>query len=124
MAAEFFLETQTPVIPEQRLDDRVRLGAVCMARRSGPGLIGIEIRRGDGGDPEAYPTAVDSRLYGPLLAGEEVKVTLGAIDMLGAGTYARTYQMRVVAIGMVDDIAVRDANVATSPYSEPGLTPP
>jgi hypothetical protein len=42
--------------------------------------------------------------------------------MVGTGSYARTYQLRVVAIGGVDDITVLDANLATSPYSEPGIS--
>jgi hypothetical protein len=30
----------------------------------------------------------------------------------------------VAVVGGVDSISVRDANLATSPYSEPGLAPP
>lgn len=123
MASELFLETQSPVTPALRLGYRVSVGARCRARRSGPGLIGIEIRRGDGGNPEAYTATVDSRLYGPVLAGEEIEVTLAAIDLVGTGSYPRTYQVRVAAIGGVDDIEARDANIATSPYSEPGIVP-
>lgn len=123
MASELFLETQTQVTPRLRIGYRVSVGARCLAKRSGPGLIGIEIRRGDGGDPENYTATVDWRLYGPVLAGEEIEVTLGAIDMVGAGDYPRTYQVRVAAIGGVDTISARDANLATSPYSEPGIVP-
>lgn len=124
MAAEFFLETQSQVTPRLRIGYRVSVGARCIARRSGAGLIGIEIRRGDGGFPESYPTAVDFLLYGPFDAGEEAEITLAAIDMLGAGSYPRTYQLRVMAIGGVDDVSARDVNLATSPYSEPGIAPP
>jgi len=123
VASEFHLETQSQVTPLLRIDYRVSVGARCMARRSGPGLIGIEILRGDGGLPEAYTSSVGYRLYGPLAAGEELEVTLAAIDKVGAGSYPRSYQLRVVAFGGVDDIVVRDANVGTSPYSEPGITP-
>lgn len=124
MPAEFFLETQTAVTPRLRIGYRVSVGARCLAKRSGPGLIGIEIRRGDGAPVETYPFAVDFRLYGPVLAAEEIEVLLGAIDMVGAGSYPRTYQLRVMAIGGVDDISARDVNLATSPYSEPGIAPP
>lgn len=124
MASEFVLTTQTQVTPRLRIGYRVSVGARCLAKRSGPGLIGIEIRRGDGGGPEVYPTAVDFLLYGPVLAGEELELKLGAIDMVGTGSYPRSYLLRVVAIGGVDDVNVRDANIATSPYSEPGLAPP
>lgn len=123
MASELLLTTQSPVTPVLRIGYRVSVGARCLARRSGPGLIGIEIRRGDGGDPENYTATVDSRLYGPVLAGEEIEVTLAAIDLVGTGSYPRTYQVRVAAIGGVDDIEARDANIATSPYSEPGIVP-
>jgi hypothetical protein len=124
MASEFELVTQTQVTPRLRIGYRVSVGARCLARRSGPGLIGIEIRRGDGAGPETYPFAVDYLIYGPVLAGEELELKLGAIDMIGAGSYPRTYKLRVLAIGGVDDLTVRDANIATSPYSEPGLVPP
>lgn len=124
MAWEFFLTTNTPVTPVDQLGPRVSVGARCLAKRSGPGPIGISILRGDGGNPEAYTYAVDSRVLGPFLAAEEIDLELAAIDMLAPGTYPRTYQLRVAAIGGVDDISVRDANLATSPYSEPGLTPP
>ena len=119
MASEFVLLTQTDVTPRLRIGYRVSVGARCLAKRSGPGLIGIEIRRGDGGG--LHPFAVDYLVYGPVLAGEELELTLGAIDMVGAGSYPRTYMLRVVAIGGVDDVNVRDANIGTSPYSEPGL---
>ena len=124
MASEFLLETQTQVTPRLRIGYRVSVGARCVASRSGPGLIGIEIRRGDGGDPEAYTASVDFRVYGPVLAGEEIELTLGAIDMVGTGDYPRTYRLRVAAIGGVDDVTVGDPNISTSPYSEPGLAPP
>lgn len=124
MASEFLLETQTQVTPRLRIGYRVSVGARCLAKRSGPGLIGIEIRRGDGALVETYPAAVDFLLFGPVAAAEEITLELGAIDMVGTGSYPRTYQLRVVAIGGVDDITVRDANLATSPYSEPGLAPP
>lgn len=29
-----------------------------------------------------------------------------------------------MVVGGIDNIVVRDANLATSPYSEPGLAPP
>jgi hypothetical protein len=121
VASEFFIETQSPVTPRLRIGYRVSVGARCVARRSGPGLIGIEIRRGDGGDPETYPAVVDFLLYGPVLSTEEVTLKLGAIDMVGTGSYPRTYQLRVMAIGGVDDIFVSDPNLATSPYSQPGI---
>jgi len=124
VASEVFLETQSPVTPRLRIGYRVSVGARCLAKRSGPGLIGIEIRRGDGGFPEVYTATVDFLLCGPVLAGEEIELTLGAIDMVGTGSYPRTYQLRVAAIGGVDNVNVRDANLATSPYSEPGLLPP
>lgn len=124
MASEFFLETQSLVTPRLRIGYRVSVGARCLAKRSGPGLIGIEIRRGDGGGVATYPAAVDFLVYGPVAAAEEITLELGAIDMVGAGSYLRTYQLRVMAIGGVDDVSVRDANLATSPYSEPGLAPP
>ena len=124
MASEVFLETQSDVEPRLRIGYRVSVGARCLAKRSGPGLIGIEIRRGDGGAPEAYTATVDFLLYGPVAAAEEIELTLGAIDMVGTGSYPRTYQLRVAAIGGGDDVSVRDANLATSPYSEPGLLPP
>jgi len=125
VAAEFFLETQTQVEPELRIGYRVSVGARCLARRSAtPGLIGIEIRRGDGAMVEAYTATVDFRVFGPYGAGEEVEIQLGAIDMVGTGDYPRTYQLRVAVVGGIDNIVVRDANLATSPYSEPGLAPP
>ena len=124
MASEFALNTVTKVTPRLRIGYRVSVGARCLAKRSTPGLIGIEIRRGDGGNPETYPTTVASLLYGPLLADEEIRLTLGAIDLLDAGDLPRSYLLRVVAVGGVDDLEVRDVNIATSPYSEPGLLPP
>jgi hypothetical protein len=124
VASEYFLTTQSTVEPRLRIGYRVSVGARCLAKRSGPGLIGIEIRRGDGAIVETYPASVDFKLFGPVGAGEEIEITLGAIDMVGAGSYPRTYQLRVVAIGGVDDVSVRDSNIATSPYSEPGITPP
>jgi hypothetical protein len=123
-ASEFFLETQSPVTPRLRIGYRVSVGARCLAKRSGPGLIGIEIRRGDGALVETYPFPVDFRVFGPVAAAEEIELELAAIDMVGTGSYARTYQLRVMAIGGVDDISARDVNLATSPYSEPGLAPP
>jgi hypothetical protein len=124
MASEFSLTTKTQVTPRLRIGYRVSVGARCLANRSGPGLIGIEIRRGDGGGPETYPIAVSYLIYGPVDANKEISLELGAIDMLGAGSYPRTYMLRVVAIGGVDDVIVRNANIATSPYSEPGIAPP
>jgi hypothetical protein len=124
VAAEVFLETQSPVTPRLRIGYRVSVGARCLAKRSGPGLLGIEIRRGDGGIVETYPATVDFLLFGPVLAGEEIELKLGAIDMVGTGSYPRTYQLRVRAIGGVDDVSIRDANLATSPYSQPGILPP
>ncbi len=124
-APGFFLETQTDVTPVLRIGYRVSVGARCLARRTAtPGLIGIEILRGDGEPVESYTATVDFRVYGPFDAGEEVEVVLAAIDMVGTGSYPRTYQLRVVAIGELANIAVRDANIATSPYSEPGFAPP
>jgi hypothetical protein len=122
--SEIKIETQSPVTPIRRLTHRVSVGARCLAKRSGPGLLVIEIRRGDGGAPEAYPGVVEERVFGPVLAGEEIELKLAAIDMVGAGSYPRTYQLRVVAVGGVDNVNVRDANLATSPYSAPGLAPP
>jgi hypothetical protein len=124
VASEFTLNTGTPVTPVSRIDDRVSVGARCLAKRSGPGLLGIEILRGDGGMPENYTATVDFRLFGPVLAAEEIELTLSAIDMVGTGTYPRTYRLRVAAIGGVDTLAVRDANVGTSPYSVPGIVGP
>jgi hypothetical protein len=122
---EFFIETQTNVTPELRIGYRVSVGARCLAQRlATAGLIGIEIRRGDGEPVEAYTATVDFRIYGPFDAGEEVEISLAAIDMVGTGSYPRTYQLRVAVVGGVDSISVRDANLATSPYSEPGLAPP
>jgi hypothetical protein len=122
VASEYLLETQSPVTPRLRIGYRVSVGARCLALRSGPGLLGIEIRRGDGGGPEAYPTTVAYTFFGPVDSGEEITLELGAIDMGDAGSYPRTYQLRVVAVGGVDDVIVRDANLATSPYSEPGIS--
>jgi hypothetical protein len=122
VASEFLLETQSQVTPRLRIGYRVSVGARCFAKRSGAGLIGIEIRRGDGEPVESYPFAVDFRIYGPVAAAELIELELAAIDMVGTGSYARTYQLRVVAIGGVDDITVLDANLATSPYSEPGIS--
>lgn len=124
VASEFTIETQSPVTPLLRIGYRVSVGARCLAKRSGPGLIGIEIRRGDGEVVEAYPFPVDFRIYGPVAAAEEIEIELAAIDMVGTGSYPRTYQLRVMAIGGVDDINARDVNLATSPYSEPGIAPP
>ena len=124
MAAEYTIETQSPVTPELRIGYRVSVGARCLAARTTPGLIGIEIRRGDGAGIETYPTPVDFRLYGPVAADTETEISLAAIDLLGTGSYPRTYQMRVVAVGGGADIRTRDVNLATSPYSEPGLAPP
>jgi hypothetical protein len=124
VASEFFVETASPVTPVTRIDDRVSVAGRATAKRSGPGLIGIEIRRGDGGDPEVYTATVDWRLFGPVLAGEEIEVHVGAIDMVGTGTFPRTYQLRIAAIGGVDTISARDVNLATSPYSVPGLVGP
>lgn len=121
-ASEFFLETQSPVTPRLRIGYRVSVAARCLASRSGAGLIGIEIRRGDGEVVEAYPTAVDFRIYGPVDAGEQIEISLAAIDLLGAGSYPRTYQLRVMAIGGVDTISAVDVNLTTSPYSEPGIS--
>jgi hypothetical protein len=122
VAAEFFLETQSPVTPRLRIGYRVSVAARCLASRSGPGLIGIELRRGDGGAIETYPDVVDFRIYGPVASGEQLEISLAAIDLVGVGSYARTYQVRVMAIGGVDDITARDVNIATSPYSEPGIS--
>ena len=123
MASEFTVTTQTKVTPRLRIGYRVSVGAKCLAKRSTPGLLGIEIRRGDGGALETYPTPVDWKIYGPVAAAEEIELTLGAIDMVDAGSYDRTYQLRVVSIGG-GDVGVRDVNLATSPYSEPGLVGP
>jgi hypothetical protein len=122
VAAEFFLETQSKVTPRLRIGYRVSVAARCRASRSGPGLIGIEIRRGDGGAVEVYPAVVDFRIYGPLASGEQVEISLAAIDLIGVGSYPRSYQLRVMAIGGVDNITARDVNIATSPYSEPGIS--
>lgn len=124
MPSEYFIETQSPVTPRLRIGYRVSVGGRCIAARSGPGLIGIEIRRGDGEPEETYPTSVASRLYGPVDANEEIEITLAAIDMIDAGADPRTYQLRVMAIGGADNVRARDVNLATSPYSEPGIAPP
>ena len=124
MAAEYTIETQSPVTPELRIGYRVSVGARCLAARTTPGLIGIEIRRGDGAGIETYPFPVDWRVYGPVAANTETEISLAAIDLLGTGSYPRTYQLRVVAVGAGADIRTRDVNLATSPYSEPGLAPP
>ena len=124
MAAEYTIETQSPVTPELRIGYRVSVGARCLAARTTPGLIGIEIRRGDGAGIETYPSSVDFRLYGPIPADTEIPLSLAAIDMVGTGSYPRTYQLRVVSVGGGADVRVRDVNLGTSPYSEPGLAPP
>ncbi len=124
MATEYTLETQTLVTPELRIGYRVSVGARCLAARTTAGLIGIEIRRGDGAVVETYPASVSFRVYGPVDANVETPISLAAIDLVGTGSYPRTYQMRVVAVGGGADIRVRDANIGTSPYSEPGIAFP
>jgi hypothetical protein len=122
VALEFSITTQSPVTPRLRIGYRVSVGARCLASRPSAGLIGIEIRRGDGEVVETYPAVVDFRIYGPVGAGEQIEISLAAIDLVGVGSYPRTYQLRVVAIGGVDAVTCSDVNLATSPYSEPGIS--
>jgi hypothetical protein len=123
--AEFTITTITHVTPVRyAFGHRVKVGARALAKRSTPGLIGIAIRRGDGQNPESYTYTVAYEFFGPVLAGEEIKITLAEHDQVGAGTYPRRYQLRVEAIGGVAVINVRDANIGTSPYSQPGLVQP
>jgi len=123
MAAEFSIATLTPVVAVRKLTLRVSVGGVCLAKRSTAGLIGLELRRGDGGDPEAYTYSVAYKLFGPYGIGEEHRIELSEIDIAVPSDDPRTYEMRVIAVGGGADISVRDANVATSPYSQPGLVP-
>lgn len=119
MPTEVLISTASPVTPVTRIDNRVSVGGRALVKRSTPGVITIEIRRGDGGDPETYPNAVEFVDYGPLDAAEEIEAKVAAIDKVGAGTYPRTYQLRIVALGA--DLSARDIGISTSPYSVPGL---
>ena len=64
----------TEVTPVVRIDQRASVGLRCIAKRSGPGSIGVEIRRGDGGLLGQFPTQIAYTFVGPLLAGEEVEI--------------------------------------------------
>ena len=121
MLSEVLTNTVTAVTPVTRLDDRVSVGARAIVKRSTAGVITLELRRGDGGDPETYPITVHHDDIS-VPAGVEVVAKISAIDMLAAGTYPRTYQFRIAAFGGV--VVARDINVATSPYSEPGIVGP
>ena len=122
MPDTFLIETQTAITPVVLAFGvrRVSVGAKCIASRTTKGLILVSIRRGDGANPETYPISVDHRIYGPFTVNEEAVLTLAAIDMLGAGSYPRTYQLRVVALDG-GHIRVREARIGTAPYSRPGI---
>lgn len=119
MPSEFLLSTGAKVIPEDKAGPRVGVGCKATVRRDSDGSFGIEIRRGDGGDPESYTYSVKSIVVGPYPANALVDLVFGAMDLPMPDFTPRSYQMRIVAIGGAD-MSVASAFVATDPYSPAG----
>ncbi|MCA9681981.1 MAG: hypothetical protein KC457_07275 [Myxococcales bacterium] len=119
MPSEFLLATGAKVIPEDRAGPRVGIGCKARVKRDSDGSFGIEIRRGDGGDPEAYTYSVKSVALGPYPANILVDLVLGAKDLPMPDFTPRSYQMRIVALGGAA-LSVESAFVATDPYSPAG----
>jgi hypothetical protein len=122
MAIEYVLNTGDKVTPEDKNGPRVGIGCHCMASRPTAGAIGIQILRGDGGDPvELFDYSVRSKWFGPVEANVEIKVELAALDQPMPDYTPRTYRMRVVADG--EDVSARAGFIATEPYTPAGIDP-
>jgi hypothetical protein len=120
VATEFTVDTGL-VTPKNIGGPRVELGARCWATRLSSGSFGIQILRGDGGDPEEFTYTVRSKLIGPFDAGEEAFLEIGCMDLPMPDYTPRTYRLRVIAIGEAVALEVRNAFIAPAPYAEAGF---
>lgn len=117
-ASEFTCETGV-VTPKDIAGPRVELGGRCFAKRPTAGSFGIQVLRGDGGDPEAYTYTVRTKLLGPYAAGELALLQIGCADLPMPDFTPRRYRLRVSTLDG-EDLTVLDAFIATSPYTEAG----
>ena len=107
------------VTPKNVAGPRVELGGRAYVKRVAAGSFGIQVLRGDGGDPEAYTYTVRAKLMGPYSAGEEVFLDIGCEDLYLPDYTPRSYQMRISTLdGSM--MTVRNAFLAPAPYAEAG----
>jgi hypothetical protein len=118
MPSEYTVETGKAT-PENKGGPRIGVGARVFASRVSDGSIAVQLLRGDGGTPEAYGVIVRTKYYGPFLADVEAELTIAEIDLALADFTPRGYRLRVFTDGGAD-LAVRDAFIATEPYSVAG----
>jgi hypothetical protein len=119
MPSEFTLDTGDKVTPEFKGVSRVGIGARILASRDSDGAIGLQILRGDGGDPEAFDYSVRTKWFGPLVAGEVYELSIARLDVPLPDDTPRTFRLRVVA-DQGAELSTRDGFIATSPYAPAG----
>ncbi len=123
MASEYTLEIGDQVTPENKGGPRIGVLGKATARRDSDGAICIQLRRGSGGGGETFDHEVRTRWVGPVTAGTEVILAMGALDFL-PDFIPRTYQLRIVADGGAElTVKPRSAFVATEPFAPAGTGP-
>jgi hypothetical protein len=124
MASEFTVDLEDQVTPEDKLGPRVGVGGKLTVSRDTDGAIGLQLRQGDSGSPEAYPTVIRSQTFGPFPADRVVTIELATIDTPMPDFTPRRYQLRVVAVGGGDlTVATRSASIVTEPFAQAGVGP-
>jgi hypothetical protein len=124
MASEFILETAGQATPEDKLGPRVAVGARLTVSVDVADSIGMQLRRGDGGNPEAYPTIIRDVVRGPFAADTPQTLELAVLDQPMPDFNPRGFQLRVVAIGGANlEVESRSATIATEPFAEAGVGP-
>lgn len=124
MASEYILITGGQVAPEDKGGPRVGVMGKAIAQRDSDGAICIQLRRGDGGGPEAFTHIVRTIWHGPFSAGEPVTLKMGAMDLELDNFDPRSYQLRIVADGGAElTVKPGSAFIATEPYAPAGTGP-
>lgn len=116
--ASTFTDNTGPVTPEDKGGPRVGIGCRALVKRAGDGAVTMQIRRGNGGGPEAYPDELRSKQQ--FFTSEiEAEMTLATMDLDLADFTARGYQLVIEADGGAE-LGVRDHIIATEPHSVAG----
>lgn len=124
MASEFLVETESKATPEDKLGPRISAGGRLTVSVDVADSIGLQLRRGDGGNPETYPTIARDILFGPFVADTPVELEIAVLDQPLPDFTPRGYQLRAVAIGGANlTVETRSATVATSPFATAGVGP-
>lgn len=107
------------VEPEDKGGPRVGVGARALIKRSGDGSVTMQLRRGDGGNPETYPTEIRSKQQA-FEDGIQSEMTLATLD-LELGDFTEIgFQLRIVADG-VATLSVVEPLITTEPSTTPGI---